>query len=86
MASTTHQLRVIAWARRWRAGATAAPMVAATFAGPHAETATEAQLQAEPRRVQAIVRSLENRVGVLRPVPVRNAARSLPEAGAFPAA
>jgi hypothetical protein len=65
---------------------TAALMVVAAFVSAHAETAKEAQLRAELGRVQAIVRSLENRVGVLRSVPARNAARPLPDEGASPAA
>jgi hypothetical protein len=65
---------------------TAALMVVAAFISAHADTAKETQLRAELRRVRAIVRSLENRMGVLRSVPARNTARSLPDEGASPAA
>jgi hypothetical protein len=83
MPSKPHQLCGIAWVHRRRAGALVVP---AAFAGSHAKTATEAPLRGEPSRAQAMVRSLENGVGVLRPVPVRITARPLPNTGASPAA
>jgi hypothetical protein len=56
---------------------TAALMVVAAFVSAHAETGKEARLRRELRRVHRIVRSLENRVGVLRSLPARTGPRSV---------
>jgi uncharacterized integral membrane protein len=56
---------------------TGALMVVAAFVSAHAETGKEAQLRKELSRTRAELRSLENRIGVLRASPARSGLRSI---------
>ena len=65
---------------------TAALMVVAAFVSAHAETSKEAQLRKQLSRMRAELRSLENRVGVLRVSRARGGSRSTTDEGSPPAA